>query len=703
MTNLTPNPPWVRRRSLVFDTPTLDANNRPVNWQPASVTNEAWGRIRVIVDDTDLTFIRDVPVEIRGWASNEPFGDAVAHVAFPMLTPFDSIEDFIAPFARVKFQRVTPEGLATDVLFSGFAVDYTHESTETDFLIVVELLGSFYELDLRLTAPQFIKQVSDIGHQIAESFNFQRTILQSPLGPMNTPTTGVVGWNNTAYEKWASEYYQGLLSRLRLRNGDQWTILCQDDQPELVLKDRETVHWTIHAGQPGAIVRVHHDLLQPNVVFGEGINSSRCLWRNTKYPNLRATPPPSWPDIYLGVGTIDPAVLVWKEEMYLHGWRDLLDPGFTFTARDSEATKDFQERAGVQIDGIVGPQTWTATFQQGDNAGDPGGVFVDSLASDIRVEPVTRSASGGVTGWNPKYDPAIPRIEQFVNFGQNALRSVAIEDAKRMVREWDEPGWYGSIELHADPQEGSRLEIRAGQNILVKDFHGEDTMFHIAQSRVDVGSMSVSLQVDTNARDLMTLTAMDQRDAEAKTHPWASRRLGRRTTSHVEDQFPLWDCESGAGVIPRMGQQAGLWNIVRVPAAEFGQVVQVEFVTHDPCEFAVAIFDRYHPASTLQGWGAPTDTNFWKHMPGEWGLLVGWGGEGEMGGYWPGRQSGNDPKTGWLVDKSAWYFQSTQPPWLWVAVWTEITTHIKGRLYPGPLDLGSLPIIPAPPPPAGAQ
>lgn len=693
MSMLTSNPPYVQRISEVYNAPTLDSNNRPTNWAPASTTREPWGRVRVVINGVDRTFIRDAPVQILSWSSNEPFGDANARLAFPMLTPFDDFETWIPEFAEITIQRILPNETAGQVLFAGLVVDYSHQSTQADFNLEVEVLGSFYRVDFRHTQPMFPRIEEDLGRHIAMSYNFLRYAMQYPMGAMNQPVTGIraVSTTYTPWMKFASEYFQERLAQMRSSNGESWTISCEANQPSLHLKDRTTVHWTVRAGQPGVELRLERDLVRPNTIFGEGTDEQSCHWRNSKYPNLALEAPPVWPGFNLTIDTNDLAVAVWKIQMATNGYNGVTS-GHIYTAQDAAECRRFQQVAGITVNGVVGPQTWTATFAAGDNAGDLDAAWVAPLYGATYAEPGLYTASGGYIGLNPEFDPSRPRIDGYVNYGVNASKPIAVEDAQRTVEQNEDPGWIGSITLHADPNEGSRLEIRAGQNIRVQGYHGDNLLLHIAKATVDYQSLSTTLQVDTHARDLVTLTAQLQRDRDALAHPAASRRMGRRVSTTVEDTHPIWDCESGAGRVHRMGQAAGLWNVVRVAAAQYGQVAQCEFHTDDPTELSVAIFDRPIVANTLHNHGRPDRTDFWKDMPEEWGLLIGWGGEGQMGGYYPGRQSDTDPLTGRLVDRSSWYYHSSWPPWLWVATWTASTTYLQGRLFPGSTSGGNLPI-----------
>src|SRR5690554_5117914 len=58
-----------------------------------------------------------------------------------------------------------------------------------------------------------------------------------------------------------------------------------------------------------------------------------------------------------------------------------------YSQDDAEACRELQRRAGIQVDGTVGPQTWAATFGTGANTGTLDGAFVAPLTAASRVMP----------------------------------------------------------------------------------------------------------------------------------------------------------------------------------------------------------------------------------------------------------------------------------------------------------------------------
>lgn len=165
----------------------------------------------------------------------------------------------------------------------------------------------------------------------------------------------------------------------------------------------------------------------------------------------------------------------------------------------------------------------------------------------------------------------------------------------------------------------------------------------------------------------------------------------------IADGIVVHNCESGAGIIPRMGIGANVWQVIRIPTGEFGEVVAASFNTDIPAEFCVAVFDRPITANALMGYTPPVSDQsptpvianpdqdgFWATFPDDIGLIISWGGDGTgMAGYYPGRESDTDPITGVFKDNGSWNYWSTNPPWIWIAIYCTETTYIQGRFYPG--------------------
>jgi hypothetical protein len=238
-------------------------------------------------------------------------------------------------------------------------------------------------------------------------------------------------------------------------------------------------------------------------------------------------------------------------------------------------------------------------------------------------------------------------------------------------------------------------------------------LFHIAKVEVDFNSRpyAVKLTVDTKARDLLTIAAIMQRNRNTEDPANRSTQIQRRQSKIINDTQVIWDCENGAGRVPKTALFGGLWTILKIPAGSFGQIAQINMHTFGPATpFAFAVFDKGpgahdHPAGTTPGPTAKDmaaligDPSVQQSGANPWdvagpvlddmGYLYAAGGPDGMCGYWPYQQSstasgGDQPGvSGQYWDKSGFTYDSTMPPWLWIAVWAKDSCYIKGRFFQG--------------------
>lgn len=469
----------------------------------------------------------------------------------------------------------------------------------------------------------------------------------------------------------------------------QWTIGKQPGrQPILKIKNVWDVQWHVACADQGVSHKLTRDtLMSPNVLYGEGIDPEGCIWRNTRYPNYNAEAAPVFGGTTLTIGSTHGDVIKWQRQMRGSGWTDIIEDG-VFRHRDSNVARAFQNQAGLTETGTVNAQTWAASFQVGSNAGDLNASYYAPLASASAVDPNLYNAKGDVIGANPDFNRNVARIEGYDNYGAQVTKWEGTVSAQgRLDRDYPAT-YFGTLTLRIDPEEGSRFGIEPGDNIVYRFFRGNNPQFHIAQVEVNWDDGSVTLTVDTRARDMLTIAVMQQRlrdTANPANNPSASGRQSQQ----MEDRKITWDCESGAGIIPYHAISGGLWNVLRIPCGEYGQVNASDFVVDTPARMSVAVFNKAVTPNMLASMGAtPFEQDYWEgDFWEDWGLLMAWGGKDQAGGFYPGQESEGDPVTGRLLDDAQWNFEAITPPWLWVAMWVEspTTNYISGRLKPGVL------------------
>lgn len=306
--------------------------------------------------------------------------------------------------------------------------------------------------------------------------------------------------------------------------------------------------------------------------------------------------------------------------------------------------------------------------------------FFQPLIEDTATNRFSKDvATGVITGVNPDWDNTVVRVESYQNFGsyitrEEAADSAAVEHDKR------QPRYVGTITLKTDPFEGSRFDIKAGKNILFRKHRGvAGRSFHISQVDVDWSSLTVTLTVDESSLDYVTVAAVMERD-RSTNDPFLRKQRTYRNSRAINDQkAALWDCESGAGVIPATAITGLVWNTIVIAGGTAGSVINTNISVTVDTPFAIGVFDRPPPAMG----GLPTEDDFWDSFDESTGLLIAWGAGADFAGYSPGTQSAGDPLTGLLLDDASWYYKSEQPPWLWVVVLPGADTTISGLFRPG--------------------
>lgn len=675
------------RVSHEWGVPTL-SNGRPVGWEPLSETREVWGHIQVVMDGRDVTFYRGIPCQIGSFGSSEPFDDDTCEIFFPQITPFEALPSWMDGEKEVTFYRVLPNDTKT-VLWEGFIASDEDSISESEFGVGVACYGALYDADRYLTPPPAHPiDLTDVGNSVLHhldptnkdktgSFGLRTSKCILPEG-----LSGVV--HNRAAASWSrklSGYIADLLSSCTDDNGDQWTVMKNPGKvPVFRKKDLTTVHWTVVIGQPG----LEHDLSRnyteaPNTFYGEG-TWDNCRWRNAVYPRRRPDDAPPWPGaLYYPGNTYDSNLQLFKQEIRKKGF-NVSDDNVYWSYEEPEI-KRFQGSYGGLQSGIIAAQTWAGAFNPGEDAGDLTGGYFQPLVFDDSY-PWVKQGSGSAD--NPNFDKTKLRRDHYINWGSDVHIWQATASSQVLKDRGYPADYIGSLTLSADPQEGHRFEIKAGQNILVKSHHGSDRLFHIARAEVDPEGGTTKLTVDEGGRDALTLVEIIKRNKDFGTPTWKQDRVYRNSRA-VEDRYPTWDCEIGAGDVPRHGIFRNLWNVLRIPFAQGGEIVRTEFHLDNPGRFSVAVFDRPMTHAAMRSYGAnPLVEDYWDGF-GD-GLIVSWGGFEQAAGYYPGRESDDDGPTGVLVDDSSWYYESTAAPWLWIAIWSETTNYVRGQFLPGTFD-----------------
>lgn len=313
------------------------------------------------------------------------------------------------------------------------------------------------------------------------------------------------------------------------------------------------------------------------------------------------------------------------------------------------------------------------------------------------------NGSGGLTDTPARIVNTAVRIEGWQGFGSGVTYTEAGASAEQQRLRAQDVGYVGNIRLEADPQEGHRLAIRAGDNIRVKSHHGADRLFHIAAVDVSMGESEpvVTLTVDTQARDYPTLAAIIERDREVSRKPLA--RLTGRTFEGQPTSRATWDDNTGSGWVPTARKFDGTstvalaagWNIVKFRASERDTVWKIQANTTVARKFSLAIFNGLVTAAEL-----PTDpfaNGAWQTYTATDRYIIHWGqynverAAQEGAGYYPGYETDGAALTGNFVDDAPWVYHhdngidADAQQYLWAAIFVVGgTTNFWMKLTRGP-------------------
>lgn len=678
--------PVIRRVSEIMPAPTLDDRGNPVDWAPTRVINEPYAHLQVVVEGVDITWWDGVPIPTPVWDRQEPFGSGTAAIELPQITAFHTLPDWCRAGANVDIRLVRLDNTIIP-RFSGVLMSFGHRAE--DGVFTLECPGVVFADDFQLRQPAFLTAPRDIGHVVAEVLNTTVSKRHADVTPVTTGClTGVLG----GWEPKITGYVTQLLATA-ITGGRQWTVRCDDRTPVLELKDTTTVSWTVTNGQRGVQIDLVEDHTQaPNVIYASGIGPDGGRWQNAMYPNWYPDDTPPYPWVSASrtfrIGDTDAStdtgngVSVWQAK----AGRPVTG---VYTRADQVRVREIQRAGGIQVDGSLGPQTWATTFDTGANTGTLDCFYMPVAFSPV-VMPRLYGPDGDDLGPNPAYDAGVIRVEDKVDYGQGASKTMGVRAAKETLARGIEPGWVGTVELTLDPEECSRYEIQEGSNGRIRGFRGQDLVVHVAQASY---AGTVTLTVDTKARDFPTLDAILERERNA-TDP-AKSIVKRLTHGSVGTDRATFDAESPAGQVPRHAVFSNLWDVRRIPFGAYGRVVRTEVTTDGPARsFAVAVFDRPITAAqllSLAGNPLSATENPWSEYGDELdaaGLLMAWGWAKQPVGFWPQEyatpdRDGGVSVTGRFVDDASWEYASGQVPWLWVATIASGSCYVQARFWPG--------------------
>ncbi len=391
-------------------------------WTPTAITVGDWGRLQISINDTDVTFFRDVPTKVESWSSGDPFGDATAVISFPQISPFEKLGTgpltWLMPHASVDILLQRTDGTVVP-LFEGMVASFEDDLSGDATTFTVQCIGALYQLDYYVQPPKNLSAAKARLYEdaIAEEFppvNTDRPGLRLAGLRTEYPTgitdTALMTRYSGAWEKTLTGYIQRLLADMvhnpAMAPGlawDQdpwegsWTLMKDPGRvPVLKIRDEASVDWTVSMGAPGVEHSLKSDYTQAfNVIYGEGTDESGTTWRNSNVE-------------------VD---------------------------ADGETVTSYY------------PMAWIEAVY-------PAKINISETGEPTDPAPLA-------------YHPENVRIENITKFGAGVSLIDAQRAAKQQILRETDPGWFGSITLRTDPEEGSRFEIAAGSNIFLRWFRKE--------------------------------------------------------------------------------------------------------------------------------------------------------------------------------------------------------------------------------------
>lgn len=681
----------------------------------ATITRGNVGYLRVIIGGQDVTFFRGTPVQVEHVTTSEPFGPETATLIFPQITPFDDLtSDEFGWLQRGKDIELSlcsvSGGETTTVqnLWTGVVLNRTPKAVDGHagkFELVVEAQGIlFASVDGVLSQPQIAYDTEDIGTVIPRILN---TLPERRYGFVRDVHTGIQTRSTGAWEPTLTGRIGDLLAQATTSDGaNQWTLhLDHYRTPVLRLKDVTTQHWTTSVGAPGVTVDVAADMLTaPTAIYGRGVDKDSQGWGNLKAPGfdwLKQYPFFSDnPSAQLEIGASGTAVEQAQTALNtVWGIPTTVDGVFGTQLRNT--ILNFQRGAGLVVTGTINAQTWMTLFAVGqrNGAGALGGLqgsYYAPLAATPQSQKYLYNDAGEIVGDNPQYSPDTVPVQKFHSYPDGLSKTEAKSFAAAELNRDKTAVETGTITFtNIDPQEGSRWNITAGQNIAVRNFGGQTRLFHIAQVRHTQDT--TELTVDARGRDLLTIDAMITRNREA-LGPGESPYTRRR--SILTPGKPVVDGEL-IGNIPRLAANARVWNIFAIPLGNEGNIVQMWLQTYTPAtRFVLGFFSgrvNHQQLASLVGdpFTEITDgDDRYYPFPGKKTTAdkleeIGWidtlGGPNNLGGYYPSTQEKASTVTGRHEDMTiSLHYESFQTPFVWVAFYPETACFFDGRVWVAP-------------------
>lgn len=286
-------------------------------------------------------------------------------------------------------------------------------------------------------------------------------------------------------------------------------------------------------------------------------------------------------------------------------------------------------------------------------------VLFQPIAFDPEMHKYIEDADGTLvdSGVTPNLNRI--RVESHPDLGAG-FQKVEAEWILENIRLRDQdPGYVGKVTLdHVSPEECHAFQMRADRVLAIKHLFGTTMKFYIARCSVDAESGSVTLSVDTKARDIDLLDAIKARKEINAKNPIASLQIGRESGLTLDSKVP-WDL-TRSGWLPdndddghrwktptaRFAVAGHTWLVQAIHTAERQDIFRIECHWDENVAFHLSVYDQDPtaelPADPMAATSDPPDPVGPWTPPLPAGYLIGWGELGQRAGYYPFFETGPD-------------------------------------------------------------
>lgn len=661
------------------------------------VEESALGRLLVFASGIDVTYLTGAPTTVQQWSFAKPFGPQAASffIPFPEWNEpgIDEMKIFWGD-ASIELAFEDIEGNLHH-LWEGFTGEEDDVAAPGQTGVTWNCEGTFQQAAHWPWDPPLIMPARDVGHVIADALN---GVPNRRWAKIKRFTTGVMtetrGDSSQSVLAYVSELigstFSDDLQQLRLRRTGPYAYVLEWAQ---LVVDAD---WTYTKGSPGfrsQIKRPHN--ARRDMVFGRGIAPDGGFWMNRKFDGLAAATPPVYPIAGFAnmvVGTTDAdtiggnGVSTWQRRMRELGYPVKVDG--VMNAADTKWVVEIEQARGISDTGILGPQTWAATWEGGTTI-PVTHTWRAPLSIKDNSRPFNYDASGQFVSKNPLFDKRrVLHGMPVVDFGTNIKKSTAIPEARAIRYREASPGYVGSLTATGvDPWEvgSSRLFIVDGDNILVDGHHGS-TLMQVSDATHTPTTSRWTVDSGARGQALVDAVLSRQRDARGSLAGKTTKTTDRGTLN--ASQLGQYESESPAGKYPRtvINGDDGLWTVRQIYVAEQG-MARFRLTSSPKAEMVTVICGKEvtpnelaainaNPLASTDGWYDSVE-----ELKEKFALVNVAGSPDDPGGYWPKQKADDAPLTG-VQAAGNLSMKSGRGGFFWVGIYTSRSTLVEGEFEP---------------------